>query len=271
MEKKGIEIKKIVLESEHFNVNALVFLPEVEKHIKPNFALLTHGYTSHKGSILNWPMRLAEEGMPVVLFDLPGHYLGSYNEVKKFEDFTSHAHELFEKAFHSLKNIYLEEFPLNEHFFESLESQIILGGHSLGALLAIKAMKLNCFKSYKRLAACVGFGLPPEGVTHIFNSPFYKSTLKIRGQLVAPAISPDKIFPWIKEEKEALNLTGEEFYFLSGQDDMVVGKDGVERLVKQLEDLGNTVHLEKPTKLPHHLPETAAPHIKKYLKDSGIL
>ena len=30
------------------------------------------------------------------------------------------------------------------------------------------------------------------------------------------------------------------------------------------------VDLEKPAKLAHHLPENAAPHIKKWLKDKGL-
>ena len=116
----------------------------------------------------------------------------------------------------------------------------------------------------------VGFGLPPQGVTHIFNTPFYKSTLAVRAQLVSEAINPDNTFPWIKEEKEALNLTHKSIYLLTGEDDVVVGKDGTERLKDQLLALGNDVVLEKPSKLAHHVPENAAPHIKKWLKDQGF-
>jgi hypothetical protein len=48
---------------------------------------------------------------------------------------------------------------------------------------------------------------------------------------------------------------------------MVVGKDGTQRLAQQMIDQGNEVVLEMPQKLPHHLPEGAAPHIKKFLKE----
>ena len=105
---------------------------------------------------------------------------------------------------------------------------------------------------------------------NVFDTPFYKSTLAVRAQLVSDAINPDNIFPWIKEEKEALSLTHKSIYLLTGEDDVVVGKDGTERLKDQLEAQGNVVVLEKPAKLAHHLPENAAPHIKKWLKDQGF-
>ena len=150
-------------------------------------------------------------------------------------------------------------------------TKLIIGGHSLGALLSLKAISLPSLQEFKTRQVCaVGFGLPPEGVTHIFDTPFYKSTLAIRGQLVSEAIKPDVMFPWIKEEKEALDLTQESIYLLTGEDDVVVGKDGSERLRDQLLALGNDVVLEKPNKLAHHLPESAAPHLKKWLKDQGF-
>lgn len=243
--------------------NAFCFIPDkakLEKGIK-SVSLFTHGFTSHKGSILNWSLRLAEEGVPGILFDLPGHYLGGFTEVESFEKFASEAPLMFESALAVLKE--------NITFLNS-DTNLLLGGHSLGALLSLKALDLCDFSSFSQVQAiCVGFGLPPQGVTHIFDTPFYKSTLAIRAQLVSEAINPDVIFPWIKEEKENLSLTGHKVYLLTGEDDVVVGKDGSERLRDQLESLGNSVVLEKPAKLAHHLPESAAPHIKKWVKDSG--
>lgn len=242
-------------------VNAFAFIPS-NKRVRA-ISLFTHGYTSLKSSILNWSLRLAEEGVAGILFDLPGHYLGGFTEVQCFETFKSAAPKLFEAALKGLKELVDDIDP------ES--TKLIIGGHSLGALLSLKAISLPSLQEFKTRQVCaVGFGLPPEGVTHIFDTPFYKSTLAIRGQLVSEAIKPDLMFPWIKEEKEALDLTQESIYLLTGEDDVVVGKDGSERLRDQLLALGNDVVLEKPNKLAHHLPESAAPHLKKWLKDQGF-
>ena len=248
--------------------NAFCFLPDSADKLVKSVSLFTHGFTSHKGSIFNWSLRLAEEGVPSLLFDLPGHYLGGFTEVSDFESFTNNAHFMFENALEVLKTSLNEGlgFELN-----MAETKVILGGHSLGALLSLKACELDSFNDFESTqVVAVGFGLPPQGVTHIFDTPFYKSTLAVRAQLVSDAINPDNIFPWIKEEKEALSLTHKSIYLLTGEDDVVVGKDGTERLKDQLEAQGNVVVLEKPAKLAHHLPENAAPHIKKWLKDQGF-
>lgn len=242
-------------------VDAFCFVPEKKR--SNALSVFTHGFTSHKGSILNWSLRLAEEGIPGILFDLPGHYLGCFTEVSDFENFTKKAPELFPSA--------LEVLLSELHGVEKASTKLIIGGHSLGALLSLKALQEFSFNEYEMVqAVCVGFGMPPQGVTHIFDTPFYKSTLAIRAQLVSPALNPDSVFPWIKTEKEKLSLTGRNVYLLTGEDDVVVGKDGTERLREQLSDLGNNVALEKPQKLAHHLPENAAPHIKKWLKDQGF-
>lgn len=244
--------------------NAFCFIPDkakLESGIK-SVSLFTHGFTSHKASILNWSLRLAEEGVPGILFDLPGHYQGGFTEVDSFEGFTEKAHLMFSAAFKILK----ENIE-----FDNGSTNLIIGGHSLGALLSLKALALSDFDEFFQVqGVCVGFGMPPQGVTHIFDTPFYKSTLAIRAQLVSPAIKPDLTFPWIKEEKENLSISEKKIYLLTGEDDVVVGKDGCERLRDQLIELGNEVVLEKPKKLAHHLPESAAPHIKKWLKDNGF-
>jgi hypothetical protein len=258
----SLQIKTIQISfqdsSETKQTNALAFIPAPEKLKKGRAALFTHGFTSHKASIFNWPLRLAEEGVPCVLFDLPGHYLGTFCEVDSFEAFKENAPRMFVDALEQIESL----IPGNAI------DNLVLGGHSLGALLALKASSLSEFtKIPEKTAIAVGFGLPPAGVTHIFKTPFYKSTLLVRAQLVSPSLDPDTVFPWIKEEKESLELSGTKLYFLTGEDDMVVGKDGTQRLAQQMIDQGNEVVLEMPQKLPHHRPEGAAPHIKKFLKE----
>ncbi|EQC44529.1 alpha/beta hydrolase family protein [Bacteriovorax sp. BSW11_IV] len=257
----SVKLVKIEIPYLDQKVNAIGFLPDPAKPTKDGLAILTHGYTSHKASILNWPTRLVEEGLPAILFDLPGHFLGGFSEVYDFELFKTEAPKLFQKAYELMK----------EHITLTDNSPIVLGGHSLGSLLCLKAMESDFFKSKNTKAVCVGLGLPPEGVTHIFDTPFYKSTLVIREQLVSKALGPKIVFPWIKEEKENMDISGHRIHFITGEDDLVVGKDGTERFAKILERHGNQVTVEKPTKLGHHLPEMAAGYVKKYLKSEGII
>jgi predicted esterase len=56
-----------------------------------------------------------------------------------------------------------------------------------------------------------------------------------------------------------------------GHDDIVVPKDGAERMKEKFEKQGNTVELTRPQKLSHHQPELAASYIKKVLKEKNIL
>lgn len=260
----AVIVETIELPWEEDKTHALAFFPAAGKRVSKAMAIFAHGYTSHKASLLNWAARLCEEGMPALILDLPGHYLGNFSQVSSFEKFRDEAPSLFAKAHAQL----LERV---ENLHPSYKSnQCILGGHSLGALMALKALDLPYFSELDTQAICVGFGLPPKGKVHLFDTPFYKSTLAIRAQLVAPNLAPEKIFPWIKQEKEEMKITGQKIYFLTGKDDLVVGTDGTERLVQHLRQQDNQVELEKPTKLPHHQPELAAAHIKKYLKTQGL-
>lgn len=246
--------------------NVFYFIPDHDLQFPATMAVFSHGYTADKSSILNWAIRLCEVGVPVALFDLPGHYLGNFSEVENFTDFTDHAHELFASAFMRLKALYLEEFPLYEHLLSENELKLVLGGHSLGALLSLKALQDSRMSNFKRLVVAVGLGMAPRDVVHIFDTPFYKSTLKLREQLVSPALKPENIFPWIKKEKEEILLRGERVHLITGGDDLVVGLDGMERFREYLQHSGNDVSFEKPSRLPHHEPELAASHIKKFLK-----
>lgn len=270
-----MKVLKVFLDYQNQKTNALVFLPEVHgeesSQILPVFAILTHGYTADKSSILNWPIRLTEAGVSAILFDLPGHYLGNFSEVSDFGHFKEHAHELFLSAFLKLKECFLEEFPLNENMLESDQLKLVFGGHSLGALLSLKALKLPEFGPYQKLSISVGLGMAPKDIVHLFDTPFYKSTLRIREQLVSSALSSDNVFPWIKDEKLMLDVHGETIHLITGSNDMVVGEDGMERLAESLLLKKNNVTTEKPAKLPHHEPQLAAGYVKKHLKKIGWL
>ncbi|MEA9357858.1 hypothetical protein SHI21_16630 [Bacteriovorax sp. PP10] len=246
--------------------NVMYFLPDLTEEVKPTFVVMTHGYTADKSSIINWAIRLSEVGVSCALFDIPGHYQGNYSEVNDFEYFKSHAHELFFEAFKGLTSAFKEEFPLNEHFLEPANMKLALAGHSLGAMLSLKAITMKEFELYEKRAIGVGLGMAPKGVVHLFDTPFYKSTLKVREQLVSPELKPDNVFPWIKDEKNNIEITNQEIHLISGDDDLVVGGDGMERFMEALIAKGNIVTMEKPSRLPHHEPALGAAHVKKYLK-----
>ncbi len=255
-----LRIKKIDITRGTWKSHAFIFLPSKDTELKNAIGVLTHGYTSHKGSILTWPTRLAEEGIASILFDLPGHYLGSFNEVNSFDEFKNKSHELFYSAYQGLSSE-----------IDTKDKKLILAGHSLGGLLACKALGLNEFDGIDKLAIAVGLGLAPDKGTHLFETDFYKSTLIIREQLVSPELNHENVFNWLKAEKESLSITGHRVHLITGMDDLVVGKSGSERLKQLLEDKGNTVSLNRPTKLPHHLPEMGAAFVKKFLKSEGII
>ncbi|MGB0453105.1 MAG: hypothetical protein ACPGJV_05265 [Bacteriovoracaceae bacterium] len=261
------KIQKTYLELNDWKTEAFLILPSEELLDEvsslPSVYLWAHGYTSHKGALLNWAIRLAEEGRPSLVLDLPGHYLGSFNEVTDFDAFKQNAHKMFVKAKENLSSALDEKI-------DSETTTWVLGGHSLGGLLSLKALELQEFQELKTRSLAVGLGMPPKGKLHIFDTPFYKSTLLVREQLVSPALDSQSVFSWIKEEKNTLKLSNQKVSLICGEDDTVVGKEGADLLKELLESQGNEVILEKPRKLPHHQPELAAAHIKKHIKDLGL-
>jgi predicted esterase len=251
------KVEKTLLIHSHFQVHALVFLPPT---INPKnaWAVFTHGYTADKGDVLNWATRLAEAHIPSLIFDLPGHYLGSFEEAPSFDLFTAHAHELFKLGFDQL-DIFIER-----HHGKSRAEKLILGGHSLGALLAIKSLSL--FSDQSKLAIGVGIGNPQHVTTHLFDTIFYQKTLNIRRQLVSPTLDSDLMFPWIRSERNNLTVTNERIHLITGIDDAVVGAGGMKAYGDHLISQGASVTMEEPSKLPHHEPGLAASHLFSFLK-----
>lgn len=256
----AVIIHKTQLSLPWFSVNALAFIPDDSD--KRARAVFSHGYTSQKSDCLPWAVRLSESGVPTIIFDWPGHYLGSFNEAKSLDEFTNHAHKLFGEAWKRLEDL----IPVGS--IPSADTAI-LGGHSLGALMSMKGMSLLEFQNLKTLCIAVGFGLNPtlKSASHVFETTFYQKTLSIRKQLVSPAINPDVIFPWIKDEKTRLNIKGQRIHLITGTDDLVVGAGGMTDMERHLKLMGNTVTSFEPTKMPHHEPSMAGPHLYAFLKE----
>lgn len=251
----SLEIVKKTIENKYFSFNAMAFVPTEHAKTRSEWALFTHGYTASKSDCLNWAQRLSEANIPSVIFDLPGHHLGSFNSVNSFEDFKEHSHTCFEDAYELLKETLGTEC-----------STVILGGHSLGAMLSIKALKLDAFKDLNRLAVAIGIGIGQHKTVHLFESSFYQKTLQVRRQLVDEHLDSDVMFPWIKQEKLDTDISGERIHLITGLDDVVVGEGGLEAFRFNLEALGNQVTFSEPKKLAHHEPSKAATHIYNFLK-----
>ena len=70
-----------------------------------------------------------------------------------------------------------------------------------------------------------------------------------------------------KKEKENMTVSGQRIHLITGEDDLVVGRGGMQAFVKVLEENFNIVTSEEPKKLPHHEPGSAAPHLYAFLKN----
>ena len=113
--------------------------------------------------------------------------MGTFQNVEKFEDFQYEAQGLFKVAFLKIiKNLAYEPTP-------------IIGGHSLGGLLALKA---STGEGLFQHIICVGLGRISEGKTHLYNTPFFKDTMHMRSQLVSASLHPEYMLPWISKEKK---------------------------------------------------------------------
>ncbi len=244
-----MSIFRKVLQTKHFKSDALLFVPE--NYNTKIAAIFTHGFTSCKTPLLSWSEKLYQTGIASLIFDLPGHYLGGASEVLDLDLFATEAPELFEEGEKLLK----------------LQLQVkttALGGHSLGALLALKFCQKHVDKHYPIIA--VGFAGPTLNGKHLYQEKVFEQMLEFRSQLVSPALHHHQVFPWIRKEKEALSLKEQTIFLLSGKDDLVAKEEDVVRLSERLNSQGNKVELLLSNKLPHHEPERAAPYIRDYLK-----
>jgi hypothetical protein len=248
-----LKVQPLTLTQPWCRTQCLALIPEGPP--RPIRAVYSHGYTASKSDCLPWAIRAAESGIPAIIFDWPGHYLGGLNEVARFEDFTAHAHTLFATAWDAL-----------DALCDGPATQAILGGHSLGALMAIKALPLPRFQGLKRLGVGLGIGLNHKVETHLFDTSFYQKTLSVRRQLVSPALDSDAMFPWIRDEKGRLALSGERVHLITGQDDLVVGDGGMEAFAEHLRAQGNVVTTFAPSRMAHHEPTAGAPHLHAFLK-----
>ena len=250
-----IQITKEILELDDIKVEAFLFLPKSSQEPFKHGAIFTHGYTSHKSVLVPWASKIVDRNIPTLIFDLPGHFLGSFNEAPSFDSFKVNAPKLFEVARNLINKRSNQEIPF-----------YFIGGHSLGALVSLLSLKDLRLESNQKLAIGVGFGAPPENITHIFDTPFFKKTMEIRKQLVSKSLDPKTILPWIRDTKNSNMIKNQRIHLISGQDDVIVGKNGLDRLIDHLESSGNKVSFDKPKNLPHHLPENGSTHISHFIK-----
>lgn len=243
------EIKKITLTTSHLKTNALFFIPtEVNSN---KCCIFTHGYTSHKGSILPWAQKMMDLNLPTIIFDLPGHFLGSFHDIPSFEVFKDETPKLFEKSLSCIQEI-----------FNNITIPIT-GGHSLGALLSLIHGSLNNNFNHH---ICVGLGSIETGKPHLFQTPFFRETMILRSQLVSSFLHPDDAIPWIAKMKKEISTQHKSIYLIAGKDDIIIGgEEGVKQMAQTL-DKNNQVYLNLIAKLPHHLPENAGIFVKKIIQ-----
>ncbi len=254
----SIQIDRIELEADSLRVQALLFLPSPDCTTKSLCSIYTHGYTDHKGSLFNWGVHCAERSIPSLIFDLPGHYLGNYNELDSFENFENSTSKLFHEG---LKKI-------NSALKGPAIKEIILGGHSLGALMALRSGTLPELGNIKKNFLAVGLGLDPIDRKHLFETKLYRRVLEARIQLISPHLHPDRMFPWTKDERANFQLEGQQIHFITGENDMVTAADGTQRLIELLIARGNRVTFDRPKNLPHHHPEMAVGLISSYIRNN---
>ena len=62
-------------------------------------------------------------------------------------------------------------------------------------------------------------------------------------------------------------MSAERVHLITGEDDVVVGQNGAEKLQQHLLDHQIPTSLNRPKKLPHHRPDEGAIHIFSDLRD----
>lgn len=260
----------ITLEIEHFqlvyknlNVNALWAKPKSSnKHLNlENLCIFTHGYTSHKASILSWLQKLSQNGYHAIIFDLPGHFLGGLKKEVNFNDFTTQSHMLFESAVK-----YAQSNFQNDHL-----KSIVIGGHSIGGYFSLMASNLEIFKKFQTYVYCVGLGVGEKGKISVMQQSLFKPTLDFRAELISKDIHPDAIFPWLSNVKRELSLQNQNYTLITGKNDIICPPQNIQNLTDSLyqnsqdnKNLNIKQHIEQ--NLPHDKPEMISSFITRQIK-----
>ncbi len=240
------KLHQVKLKLFEWQVEALIFLPPSwQQKSFSRVCIATHGYTADKSSLLQWGIHLAKREIPTIIFDLPGHYLGSFNEVNEFNLFTQHVHQLFINAYHAISSL-LNTTP-----------KIILAGHSLGSYLALKASELPVLKPLCTKIIVVGYGIN-QG-THPLLKSFFRPLIEMRAPLVSPAIAPEKLLKWLEQEKNQVICTNQNIQFITGENDVIITPHATKQAAKLLASR-NQIEMLFPRNLPHNQPELAYPH-----------
>ncbi len=255
-----MEILKGILKLRKWKVEYFICSPSKSNIEYKSLMAITHGYTSHKGSLISWMFKLKDLGIPSILFDLPGHYLGSFNEIESFSEFKQYSHHLFPAAIKEItKRLRVSSTP-----------NIILGGHSLGALLSIKALNLiGQEHNASSLSVGIGFSYSKTKSKHILETPFFSQGLKNYEQLVSPKLCSKNIFPWIAAEKENIEITNKRVHIISGENDFIIN-DGAIQFANHLRSKNNNITTKIVKNLPHHQPELAIGHIKQFIQSENL-
>lgn len=249
------------------SVNALLFVPQDADASSSSVsfasvAICTHGYTSHKGDLIAWADKLTGENIPTLLFDLPGHYLGSFNEVSSLASFFTVAPALFKQAFLQISN----------HIQLTSDVKIILGGHSLGALVSIIAGgDQSQWQSHHLLHICVGLGVSAGLSKHLFSAPLFAEIMQMREQFVSSCLQASSLLPELYKQKLALKPVQQKIILMVGEDDIISPPADVSRLKKQLEQYTDDVEMITQKHMPHNLPERAATTIRSVLKSRNYI
>ncbi len=248
-------VKKIEIFQNGHHLSALMFIPKIDS-IPIGQCVFTHGYTSSKTSLLSWSQTLLQSNIPSILFDLPGHLLGNSSDISSLEEF----YEVAIQFFHQCTEYMNQEKPKWEHV------PWWFGGHSLGAFIALNASRI---KKPKIKTVCVGLGLKKDLRKTIAHHHFFKDVIEFRKHLVSETLSPAPFFSWLQKKKENLDISNQNFFFITGKDDIVMTPEDTQNLIEHLKNK-NDIKSVFPKHLPHYLPERASSEIKNLILNDSL-
>lgn len=227
----------------YLTVNSLRVSAMVYKSHSPFTCIFTHGFTTSKQDLTSWLMKCAELKISCCIFDLPNHLLGESTPVSS-DIFKEESHLLFHEA---------------EKLFPSTQ-KFVYGGFSLGSLFAIEAS----LKKSPAALILAGFGFDDNYKEHIYESQAFSFLLQFRSKLIVNLDSKD-LFRWVQKKKETMILQHQEIILISGEDDLVVGKQGMENLSMFLGETNNYTII-KPPYLGHHFPDKISSFLERPLR-----